>query len=77
MVSRQRIGGWRRQLDSGRLQKNSEFQKRRDRRRLESLSTFEEFQLDEKLRFKQLSARLANQDGGGSRCSTSRKQVIY
>src|SRR5262249_8366208 len=35
------------------------------------------FQLDEKLRFKQLSARFANQDDGGGGRSTSREQIIY
>src|SRR4029077_9908027 len=54
----------------------SVLEKRRDRRRLESLSAFEKFQLNQKLRLDQIRTGVSDKRRCGSRKSTSREQII-
>src|SRR5215468_1887775 len=55
----------------------SVFEKRRDRRWLQSLSAFEEFQFNQKLRLDEIRARVSEERRCGGRSSTSRKQIIH
>src|SRR5258708_19364089 len=55
----------------------SVFEKRRNRRRLESFSAFEEFQLNQKLRLDQIRTGVSEKRRRGGRSSTSREQIIY
>src|SRR6266511_1471477 len=59
------------------LQNNLVFQKRSDRRRFESLSAFEEFQLNQKLRLDQIRTGVSDKRRRGGRSSTSREQIIH
>src|SRR4029077_7709045 len=55
----------------------SVFQKRRDGRRVESLSAFEEFQHNKTLRLNQIRTGVSDKHRRGGRSSTSREQIIY
>src|SRR6185436_13056294 len=55
----------------------SVFEKRRDRCWLESLSTFEEFQLNQKLRLNQVRTGVSDKRRRSGRSSTGRKQIIH
>src|SRR5262249_10548430 len=55
----------------------SVFEKRCDGCGLQSLSAFEEFQLNQKLRLEQIRTGVADKYRRGGRSSTSREQIIH
>src|SRR5439155_6512004 len=64
-------------LRTATLQNDSVFQKRGDWCWLESLSAFEEFQLNQKLRLDQIRTGISDKHRRSGRSSTSREQIIH